>query len=99
MHTFTNDQGQTVYRIERITDLALLPGDVLDRNDVFKQMEFFVLNLRLLLASAESEDHKTQLVEAIPSYVEFVDDGETSASFGCEDIQEVLYRARLIKET
>ena len=30
MQTFINDQGRTVYRLERITDLAFVPDEVIE---------------------------------------------------------------------
>lgn len=100
MQAYKNEQGQDVYRIEKITDLALLPDGVFERNNVFEQLEFFIANLRLIVAALKSEGldaNKIQSVfeDCVVPFVDLVDDGITSASFGVEGEDGYFYRAEV----
>lgn len=84
MEVFKNANGHTVYRLHRITDIALVPDDVWERNGGYVMLETAILQLKMIMAmprmdngSAETEELLEHLFTA---FLDLTDDGKHSAA-------------------
>lgn len=84
MQTFINDQGRTVYRLERITDLAFVPDEVMERNGGIEMFWGGILQLKMMLVLLREEhgDAKAQemIASMFPRHMDLTDDGIYSAA-------------------
>jgi hypothetical protein len=86
MHTTTNAQGQKVYRLAKISDLAGLPEEELEK--ALEMLPVWVHGLRLAgFAAGMPEEQIPDMVEDV---IEWIADGKQSASYRCRDDGEVF---------
>ncbi|MEO1209879.1 MAG: hypothetical protein AAFX78_10080 [Cyanobacteria bacterium J06638_20] len=74
---YLNDDSDRVWELRELTDLALLPDDVLEQ--ALAQLPVLLHTMRLVLAVAD-EDERTKLWEAREKVIRFTEDGEHSAN-------------------
>lgn len=98
VETYLNDKGQTVYRLRKITDLALLPEHLLD--EVIAQLPIFLYALRLLIAASADEGGTSgeALMAELHDYVDFADDGEHAIKLRVDGIEDPLFAVKLNKK-
>lgn len=101
MKVFVNESGYTVYRMEGITDLALIPDDVWERNGGWQMFEIGIASLRMIVASGEAREveHgvRNPFPEALPKHIDLVDDEGLSVSHTVEGTEESLLKISIKK--
>ena len=93
MKILKNDAGHTVYRLDHITDLALVPDDVWERTGGWKAFEATILTLKMMLVCAHEEDGEQgvkTVLRSLGPYIDLVDDGESFNALDDEDGQQLL---------
>lgn len=78
MQITQNDQGQDVYRLDSIVDIALMPDHMVDQ--ALEALPLLIHYTRMLLAVAESDGTRAQIEASLPPFLEFVDDGKIAVS-------------------
>ena len=74
MKVTQNADGQNVYRLHSIVDIALMPDHMVDQ--ALEALPLLIHYTQLLLVAAEAEGNRAEIEASLPPYIDFVDDGK-----------------------
>lgn len=88
MRVTQNDQGQTVYELESIVDIAMLPDHLVEH--ALEVLPTLILTTKLALSAAKSEGNLAKMIEALPRSIDLVDDGKHRVGIGVDGVGEFI---------